>query len=69
MTIEEAEEKLRAFEADPTMRTEGRYSPTATEWPDNILPFRKIHLAYLTKNKLVNPAHYLSNLELMIKKK
>lgn len=67
MTIEEAEAKLLSLEADPNMKTAGRYSPTATEWPDNILPFSKIHLAYLTKNKLVNPAHYLSNLELMIK--
>ena len=31
------------------------------------MPFSEAHLAYLTKNKAVNPAHYLANLELMIK--
>lgn len=67
MTIDEAKAKLLSFEADPTMKTVGRYSPTATEWPDNILPFSEIHLAYLIKNKSVNPAQYLSNLEIMIK--
>lgn len=67
MTIDEAREKLTAIEADPTMKTVGRYSPAAINWPDSIMPFSEIHLAYLTKNKSVNPAHYLANLELMIK--
>lgn len=67
MTFEEIRAKLKSFEDDPTMRTDGRYSPSAHEWPGNILPFSEIHLAYLRKNKSVNPAHYLSNLELMIK--
>jgi hypothetical protein len=67
MTIDEAREKLIAIEADPTMKTVGRYSPTAVNWPDSILPFNEIHIAYLSKNKGVNPAQYLANLELMIK--
>lgn len=67
MTLAEAKVKLRSFEDNPRMNTVGRYSPTACEWPDNILPFSEIHLAYLRKNKAVNPLHYLSNLELMIK--
>lgn len=67
MTLDEAKVKLRSFEDNPHMNTVGRYSPTACEWPDNILPFSEIHLAYLRKNKAVNPLHYLSNLELMIK--
>lgn len=67
MTLDEAKAKLLLFEADPNMNTVGRYSPTATEWPDNMLPFSEVHLAYLIKNKTVDPAHYLSNLELMIK--
>lgn len=67
MSIEEARAKLQSFEDDPTMSTSGRYSPSASEWQDNILPFSEIHLAYLRKNKTVNPLHYLSNLELMIK--
>lgn len=67
MSLEEVTARLKALEDDPTMNTAGRYSPTADEWPGNILPFREVHLAYLRKNKNVNPAHYLSNLELMIK--
>lgn len=67
MTVEEIKEKLKSLEADPTMKTIGRYSPLATEWPDSTMPFSEIHLAYLRKNKTVNPAQYISNLELMIK--
>lgn len=67
MTIDEAKEKLLSLEANPNMKTIGRYSPVATMWPDNVMPFSEIHLAYLVKNKAVNPALYLSNLELMIK--
>ena len=67
MTIDEVKARLVAIEADPTMKTLGRYSPAATQWPDSIMPFSEIHLTYLTKNKSVNPAHYLANLELMIK--
>ena len=67
MNFEEIQAKLQSFEDDPGMKTAGRYSPLATEWPDSMLPFREIHLAYLRKNKAVNPAQYLSNLELMIK--
>lgn len=66
-TLDEALARLKTLEDDPTMNTAGRYSPSATDWPDNILPFREVHMAYLRKNKAVNPAHYLSNLELMIK--
>lgn len=67
MTLEEVKAKLLALEADPTMKTVGHYSPAATKWPGSVMPFSEIHLAYLTKNKAVNPAHYITNLELMIK--
>lgn len=67
MSLEDVKVVLQSFEDDPTMNTAGRYSPTAHEWPDSIMPFREVHLAYLRKNKTVNPAHYLSNLKLMIK--
>lgn len=67
MTLEEITAKLKQLENDPTMNTRGMYSPTAVDYPDNILPFTEIHLAYLRKNKLANPVQYISNLELMIK--
>ena len=69
MTLEEVTTKLQSLQDDPTMKTVSKYSPAAPEWPDNQLPFVEIHLAYLRSHKLVNPAHYISNLELMIKKR
>lgn len=67
ISLDEIKTKLLSLEKDPTMKTVGRYSPTATQWPNNQLPFSEVHLAYLTKNKAVNPTQYISNLELMIK--
>lgn len=69
MTVEEVTAKLQSLQDDPTMKTASKYSPTAPEWPNNQLPFVEIHLAYLRNHKTVNPAQYLSNLELMIKKR
>lgn len=69
MTVEEVTAKLQSLQDDPNMQTVSKYSPTAPEWPGNQLPFVEIHLAYLRTHKLVNPAHYISNLELMIKKR
>ncbi|TAL14846.1 hypothetical protein EPN95_01305 [Patescibacteria group bacterium] len=69
MTTDEVKSKLQSLQDDPTMKTVSKYSPTAVEWRGNRLPFVEIHLAYLRAHKLVNPAHYLSNLELMIKKR
>lgn len=69
MTADEVTAKLEQLQNDPTMVTKSMYSPTATDYPDNQLPFAQIHLAYLRKNKHVNPAQYISNLEIMIKKR
>jgi hypothetical protein len=69
MTPEEIVTKLEQMQNDPSMVTKGIYSPTATDYPDSQLPFVQIHLAYLRKNKHVNPAQYISNLEIMIKKR
>lgn len=69
MSLDEARAKLQSFEDDPSMNTAGRYSPSAEQWPGSILPFSEIHMTYLRKNKSVNPVQYLSNLELMIKRR
>lgn len=61
--------RLKVLEDDPTMRSESIYSPAATQWPNNQLPFIERHLAYLRAHKTVNPEHYISNLALMIKKR
>jgi hypothetical protein len=68
LTLDEITTKLTELQDDPNMRTKDAYSPSATEWPDNRMPFVEIHLAYLRAHKQVNPSHYLSNLRLMIKK-
>mgnify|MGYP001791777330 CR=1 FL=1 len=69
MTPDEVKTKLIAMQDDPTMVTKSMYSPNATEYPDGQFPFVEIHLAYLRKNKLVNPAQYISNLAIMITKR
>lgn len=69
MTVEEVTSKLQSLQDDPGMQTLSKYSPTAAAWPDSRLPFVEIHLAYLRAHKTVNPAHYISNLELIIKKR
>jgi hypothetical protein len=69
VTDEEVTTKLLSLQNDPAFKTVSKYSPTAVDWPDNQMPFVEIHLAYLRTHKLVNPTHYISNLELMIKKR
>ncbi len=69
MSHEEIIDKLKALQSDPSMVTKSAYSPAATEYPDNRFPFVEIHLAYLRKHPQVDPAQYISNLQLMIKKR
>lgn len=69
MTLDEITAKLERLQADPVMVTKSIYSPTATDYPDNQLPFVEVHLAYLRKNKHVKAAQYISNLEIMITKR
>jgi len=68
ITIDEITEKLKALEENPSMITKDSYSPVG-EWPNDRMPFVDYHLAYLRTHKLVDPVNYLSNLELMIKKR
>lgn len=69
MTLDEIREKLQKLEDDPTMQTRDAYTPNAVAWPDGRMPFAEVHLNYLRTHKHVNPAQYISNLELMIKKR
>lgn len=66
MTLDEARTLLLKMQDNPRMVTKSIYSPTATDYPDCQLPFVEIHLAYLRKNKLVNPSQYISNLAIMV---
>ena len=69
MTHEEVIFELKKLQDDPTMTTKSIYSPLANEYPENQLPFVEVHMNYLRKNKGTDPAQYLSNLRIMIKKR
>jgi hypothetical protein len=69
MTLEAATTELETMQSDPMFITESIYSPTAFDFPDRILPFVQVHLTYLRKHKQVDPAGYISNLKIMIKRR
>ena len=69
LDIDTITKRLESFQANPKMVTKSIYSPGATEYPDNQLPFVQVHLGYLKKHKNVNAAQYLSNLEIMIRQR
>lgn len=68
MTQEDVLAKLESMLADPHMVTVDAYSPDVENYPDGRISFVEQHLRYLRTHKNVNPTHYISNLELMIKK-
>ena len=69
MTVDEITAKLEEMQSDPNMVTKSSYSPAAVDYPDNQMPFVQVHLTYLKKHQKINPAHYISNLEIMIKQR
>lgn len=69
ITLEEVKNKLDVLLADPNMITLDAYSPDADSYPDGRISFVEQHLRYLRTHKNVDPIHYLSNLELMIKRR
>ena len=69
ITQDEVAARLNELLADPNMITLDAYSPDTEAFPDNRISFVDQHLRYLRTHKNVDPANYLSNLELMIKKR
>lgn len=69
MLPEEVTTRLTDLLNNPEMITLDAYSPDATNYPDGRISFVEQHLRYLRTHKNVDPAHYISNLELMIKKR
>ena len=69
MTIEAATDELVKMQNDPGFITQSVYSPTAAEFPDSIRPFVQVHVGYLRKHRQVDPAGYISNLKIMIKRR
>lgn len=66
ISLDEARVRLTSMQDNPKMVTKSMYSPNATDFPGSQFPFVEVHLAYLRKNKLVDPAQYISNLAIMI---
>jgi hypothetical protein len=69
MTLEEAALQLEEMQNDPNFITHSAYSPTAVDYADHMLPFVQVHLAYLRKHHQVDPAGYLSNMKIMMKRR
>lgn len=66
MTSDEVLEILQSMEDDAAMHTTDAYSPNTDRYPDNRIPFKDIHMNYLSSHKNVDPKNYLSNLRLMV---
>ena len=58
---------LKVMETDQSLVTKSAYRANSDLWPGNRISFVDAHLAYLKSNPAVNPAHYLSNLRLMLR--
>lgn len=69
MTPDEVLAKLQAMFVDPHMITADAYTPDTENYPDGRISFVDQHLRYLKAHKNVDPVHYISNLELMIKRR
>lgn len=71
LLMEEAEMQaiLKAMEADPSLPTKSVYRANTELWPNNRMSFVDYHLAYIKAHPSLNPRHYLSNLQLMIRKR
>lgn len=69
MPPDEVVAKLNALLDDPNMITLDAYSPDADSDANGRISFVEKHLRYLRTHKNVDPVHYISNLELMIKKR
>jgi len=58
---------LKVMETDQSLVTKSAYRANSDLWPGNRISFVDAHLAYLKSHPAVNPAHYLSNLRLMLR--
>lgn len=60
-------EELQSMLNDESFHTLPGYSIDGETYPNHVVPFIEEHVRYLTKHPQVDPAHYLSNLRLMLK--
>lgn len=67
MDESEVVQHLKALFEDDAYRTSPGYSIDAETYPDHVVPFIEEHTNYLKRHPQIDPAHYLSNLRLMLK--
>lgn len=58
---------LQQMETDKRYKTASKYHTNAEKYPDNLITFAEIHIAYLKKFPAVNPGQYINNLKLITK--
>jgi len=59
--------ELQALLENNAYHTSPGYSINTTDYPDHVVPFIEEHINYLKRHPQIDPAHYLSNLRLMLK--
>ncbi len=70
MSVDEEAEvlaTLRAMEADEKYNTPSRYSSNTALYPNNLITFSALHIAYIRKYPETNPQQYLQNLKMITK--
>lgn len=66
----EVRQKLEDMELNPVLNTRtSSYSANVKLYPDGQVPFVEKHIAYLMDHPKLDPAQYLANLRLMLKRR
>jgi len=61
--------KLQLMASDKTYNTESSYNANGMQYPGNIISFVDKHMNYLNVHPKVDASMYLSNLQLMTRKR
>ncbi len=65
----EIRHKLEHMTVDSTYNTESSYSSNGMIYPDHLMPFVDKHMNYLNTHPKLDPAMYIANLRLMIRRR
>lgn len=68
MLEDEIVAELNLLVKSPTYLTKPNYRGTSERWTDNYVSFVDYHINYLKIHPLLDPAQYISNLRLMLRK-
>jgi hypothetical protein len=61
----ELKNRLEMMQSSDKYNTQPSYSPKSDLYEDNLIPFMDKHINYLNSHPLLDPIHYISNLELV----